>query len=148
MTADRDMPLTPTRPMTIGKLATAAQVPVDTVRFYEREGLLPAPQRSRSGYRQYQADSLRRLRFIRRSKQLGFSLEEIAQLLQLTDDDGPSASVRQLTLDKLHLVDRKLADLQAMRDALQSLAESCDGEGCVHHCPIVDALNREEEPRS
>lgn len=130
--------------MTIGKLAKASEVAIDTVRYYERVGLLPQPQRSAAGYRLYHADSLRRLRFIRRSKNLGFSLEEISHLLALTDQDGPSASVRQITLDKLALIDGKLADLQAMRLALQNLADSCDGEGCVQHCPIVDALNRED----
>ncbi|MGJ8669668.1 MAG: MerR family transcriptional regulator [Oceanococcus sp.] len=133
------------RPLTIGKLAAASEVSIDTVRYYERAGLLPPPQRSASGYRLYQADTLRRLRFIRRSKALGFSLDEISRLLSLTDQDGPSSSVKQLTLDKLKLVDQKLADLQSMRDALQGLAQSCDGQGCIHHCPIVDALNREDD---
>ena len=133
------------RPLTIGRLAQASGASVDTVRYYEKQGLLPAPQRSASGYRLYQADSLRRLRFIRRSKDLGFSLEEIRHLLSLTDQDGPSASVKQMTVDKLQLVNAKLADLQAMRDASQSLADSCDGQGCIHHCPIVDALNRDED---
>ena len=132
-------------PLTIGKLAQASATSIDTVRYYEKSGLLPAPQRSRSGYRLYDTDTLRRLRFIRRSKDLGFSLDEIRHLLSLTDHDGASAEVKQMTLDKLTLVNNKLADLQAMRDALQSLADSCDGQGCIHHCPIVDALNRDDE---
>ena len=84
--------------MTIGKLAKAADVAIDTVRYYERQGLLPQPQRTTSGYRLYAEDSLRRLRFIRRAKALGFQLNDIASLLRLTDNDGASASVRALTL--------------------------------------------------
>ena len=129
------------KPMNISKLAKSAQVAVDTVRYYEREGLLPAAARTAAGYRVYNAQSLQRLRFIRRSKSLGFSLHEVANLLKLTDSDGPSASVRDLTLDKLELVNQKIDDLQRMRDALQQLADSCDGEGCIHHCPIIEALN-------
>ncbi len=129
--------------MTIGKLAKAADVAIDTVRYYERQGLLPQPQRTTSGYRLYAEDSLRRLRFIRRAKALGFQLNDIASLLRLTDNDGASASVRALTLQHLDVVNRKIEDLLSVRDALQTLAARCDGEGCIHHCPIIDALNNE-----
>lgn len=127
--------------MTIGKLAKAADVAIDTVRYYEREGLLPKPHRTASGYRVYAEDSVRRLRFIRRAKALGFQLSDIASLLRLTDNDGASASVRALTLQHLELVNHKIEDLLNVRDALQTLADRCDGEGCIHHCPIIDALN-------
>lgn len=130
--------------MKIGQLARASEVPIDTIRYYEREALLPPPSRSSGGYRLYDEAALRRLRFIRRSKALGFSLDEIRQLLALTDSDAPAASVRALSVDKLQLIEAKLADLKAMQAALQRLIESCDGQGCVHHCPIVDALNRED----
>ena len=128
-------------PMTIGKLAKASDVAIDTIRFYEREGLMPAAPRTAAGYRTYDQDSLRRLRFIRRAKSLGFKLDDIASLLRLTDNDGASASVRQLTLQHLELVNQKIQGLLHMRDALQSLADRCDGQGCIHHCPIIDALN-------
>ena len=128
-------------PMTIGKLAKASDVAIDTIRYYEREGLMPEPQRSAAGYRMYSHDGLRRLRFIRRAKALGFKLDDIASLLRLTDNDGASASVRQLTMQHLDLVNQKIQGLLQMRNALQSLAESCDGQGCIHHCPIIDALN-------
>ncbi len=134
--------------MTIGKLATASKVAIDTIRYYEREGLMPEPARTSAGYRMYEQDSLRRLRFIRRAKALGFKLDDIASLLRLTDNDGASASVRNLTLQHLDQVNQKIQGLLHMRDALQSLAERCDGQGCIHHCPIIDALNEDTGPHA
>jgi MerR family copper efflux transcriptional regulator len=130
--------------MTIGKMAKACDVAIDTVRYYERVGLLPPPQRTPAGYRLYPADSMGRLRFIRRAKALGFSLKEIGTLLLLSDQDGPSAQVKQLTQHKLAVVNQKIHDLQRMRTALQSLNESCSGAGHAQHCPIIDALSHDE----
>lgn len=130
--------------MTIGRLSSASDVSIDTIRYYERENLLPAPARTASGYRVYDQDSLRRLRFIRRAKQLGFNLEDIRNLLALTDVDGPSAEVKQLTELKLRLVEDRIKDLRRMQRALQTLSDSCDGHGPTHQCPIIDALNEND----
>lgn len=127
--------------LTIGKLAAASEVSADTIRFYEREALLPFPVRSPSGYRLYDSGAVSRLRFIRRAKQLGFTLDEIRSLLALSDQDAPSARIKQLTDDKLRSVESKIRDLQNMRDALKQLSQRCDGQGHAHACPIIDALN-------
>lgn len=130
--------------MTIGRLSRASEVSIDTIRYYEREKLLPAAARTAAGYRVYDQDSLRRLRFIRRAKQLGFNLDDIRNLLALTDGDGPSAEVKQLTEQKLRLVEDRIKDLRRMQKALQVLSDSCDGCGPTHQCPIIDALNEDD----
>lgn len=133
--------------MTIGKLATASNVSIDTIRFYEREGLLLPPQRTAAGYRLYDATAGARLNFIRRAKRLGFTLDEIRKLLLLADEDAPSAQIKQLTVDKLHLVEEKIHDLQQMHKALKKLSSACDGQTAAHACPIIDALNQPDPPR-
>ena len=131
--------------MKIGTLARQADVAIDTVRYYERQGLLPAPERTQSGYRSYAADDVARLRFIRRAKTLGFTLAEIRELLELShrrDDDmaGMKAAAEQKLVD----VEEKLAELQRIRGGLQTLVASCPGHGPLAHCPILDALSGEE----
>ncbi|MCK5770671.1 MerR family transcriptional regulator [Algiphilus sp.] len=125
---------------TIGRIATASGVGVETIRFYEREGLLPEPERSASGYRLYSDDAVARLRFIQRAKQLGFTLDEVRRLLTLADVAGPSAEVRALAADKLAIIDARLRDLGRMREALADLVECCDGSGSAASCPIIHAL--------
>ena len=125
---------------TIGRIATASGVGVETIRFYEREGLLPEPERSASGYRLYTDDAVARLRFIQRAKQLGFTLDEVRRLLTLADVAGPSAEVRALAADKLAIIDARLRDLGRMREALADLVECCDGSGSAASCPIIQAL--------
>lgn len=125
---------------TIGKLARAAHVKVDTVRYYERIGLLPAPVRSESGYRLYGPPELRQLRFIRGAQALGFSLDEIGALLEVVNTDGDRAHVRSLAVARLTDLDRELAVLLARRDRLQALVQACAGHGSVAECPIIDAV--------
>lgn len=126
--------------LTIGKLATAVGVGVETIRFYEREGLLPEPPRKRSGYRQYPANAVARVQFIRRAKDLGFTLKEIAELLRLrVDPDKSCADVRQLAKAKIADVDAKMADLARIKGALQRLARTCPGKGPTSECPILEA---------
>lgn len=138
------MPSTSTS-LTIGKLATAAGVGVETIRFYEREGLLPKPRRPRSGYRQYPSDAVARVLFIRRAKELGFTLKEIQELLELRVDPGKScADVRALTKAKIADVEERIADLVRIRDGLAGLARSCRGKGPTSECPILDAIERED----
>lgn len=129
--------------MTIGDLARAAGVNVETVRYYQRLGILPEPARARGTIRRYPDEALRRLHFIKRAQRLGFSLDEVRMLLELSDGRH-CAETRELAERKLALVKAKLADLGAMRDALTGLVSACrrGGRGCG--CPLIDALASEE----
>ena len=130
--------------MTIGQVAKCAGVGVETVRFYERKGLLEEPARRQSGYRQYAQDAIRRIQFIKRAKDLGFSLGEISELLCLrVDPDTSCREVKVRAEAKLADIEKKLCDLQRMQTALRQLASACSGEGPTSHCPILDALEAE-----
>ena len=132
--------------MQIGQLAKQAGTPVDTVRYYERHGLLPAPTRRASGYRDYTAEDVRRLRFVRRAKTLGFSLTEIRELLELSghrDDD--MAGMKSAAIEKLADVETRLAELTRIRDGLKALIDACPGHGRLGQCPILNALAEEAE---
>lgn len=127
--------------LSIGQLAKAAQINAETVRYYEREGLLPRPARRASGYRHYPPATVARLQFIKRSKELGFSLKEIAELLALrVDPHTCCADVKHRAEAKLADIERKLADLRRMRRALTQLVHDCRGEGPSSACPILDSL--------
>ena len=126
--------------LTIGKLASAADVGVDTVRFYERAGLLKKPARSASGYRLYDATDAVRLRFIRRSKALGFSLDEIVELLKLNDGGGRRSAVRALARRRLTEIEQELVELGRMRDTLRRLVHKCHGDGSLEGCPIIETV--------
>ena len=125
---------------TIGKLARAAGVAVDTVRYYERIGLLPQARRAQSGYRLYRSEDLRQLRFIRRAQTLGFSLQEIGQLLKLIEDEGDRADVRALAEIRLADIETKLQQFASLRDSLRHLVDACQGHGSVADCPIIEAV--------
>ncbi len=125
--------------MTIGRLAKASGVNIDTIRFYERERLMPAPARRPSGYREYDAEALQRLRFIRQAKHLGFTLTEIAELLSLSDGTDMGA-VRDVAAAKLADVESRIRELQRVRQALKSVVEACPGHGNPQQCPIVMSL--------
>ena len=134
------------KPLTIGQVARQAGIGVETVRFYERRGLLAQPSRRASGYRQYTEDVVARLRFIRRAKELGFTLKEIVELLALRlDPDTSCAEVRGRAKAKIDDIDAKIRDLQRMRQALGKLVASCRGRGPISACPILDALDNEKE---
>ncbi len=128
----------------ISQLANAAGVGIDTIRYYERSGLLPEPARRASGYRDYPVQMVERLRFIRRAKALGFSLEEITQLLALSDRRSDSAEIKQLAKTRLAALDHKLAELQRVRDALHQVTDACPGHGASSACPILGALSGDE----
>jgi MerR family copper efflux transcriptional regulator len=131
--------------LTISQLAQQAQVNVETVRYYERRGLLPAPPRRESGYRQYSAQDVAYLRFIRRAKTLGFSLTEIADLLALrVDPETTCADVRAQAEHKLADVDAKIRDLKRIKGALTQLVADCSGQGPMSACPILEALETQE----
>lgn len=127
--------------MTTGVLARRAGVNVETIRFYERRGLLPEPPRRDSGYRVYSDDDLRRVRFLRRAAELGFTLAEAADLLALRLDAGADrADVRARAAEKLADIEHRIADLTRMRDTLAHLVEACRGHGHTDDCPILDAI--------
>lgn len=125
--------------MTIGRLADAAGVNVETVRFYQRSGLIDEPARPASGYRSYQTGDVRRIRFIKRAQLLGFTLEEIASLLKL-EGARTCADTRNLAARKLAMVDAKLADLLAMKNTLDEMVGRCDSGNGKGGCPIIQAL--------
>lgn len=127
--------------LTIGRVAQSAGVAIDTIRFYEREGLLPAPRRRPSGYREYDMGTVARLRFIRRAKDLGFTLEEVRELLALSADrHGGVEGVRERAAARLHAIEERIAELQRVRDGLAELVEACPGHGAPEDCPILKAL--------
>ena len=129
------------KPLTIGDVARRAGVGVETVRFYERQGLLAEPQRRVSGYRQYDEEAVAVLRFIRRAKELGFTLKEIKALLELRLDATASrAEVRRQAKAKVADIEARIADLQRMRDVFQKLIKRCHGDGAATGCPILEAL--------
>jgi len=131
--------------LSIGQVARRAGVGVETVRFYEREGLLEEPPRRASGYRQYSEHVVKRIHFIKRAQQLGFSLKEITELLLLRVDGQTSCEeVKQHTEAKIAEVERKVIELQRMRQALLQVAAVCTGEGPASACPMLDALDQQE----
>jgi len=134
--------------LTIGRLAKRAGVGVDTVRFYERAGLLPKAVRTAAGYRLYAMADVDRLRFIRRAKNLGFTLEEIGELLTLSAGRGSRAQVKGLAERRLADLERKLKELTAVRDTLRRYARSCSGHGPVAGCPIIEAVLASPESTS
>jgi MerR family transcriptional regulator, copper efflux regulator len=125
----------------IGRLAERAGVNIDTIRYYERNGLLPAPTRRPSGYREYSPADVERLMFIRRSKELGFTLAEIADLLSMTADRSRDMQgVLRKAEERLAQVELRIAQLKRVRDGLKKLISACPGQGELAQCPIVTAL--------
>lgn len=130
--------------LTIGDLGKATNTKVETVRYYERIGLLPNPSRSTGNYRTYGATELGRLSFIRRARDLGFSLDQVRALLGLSDDRTcDCAGIDRIANEHLREVDLNLADLTALRRELKAVIDSCDG-GTVAECRIIEALGPKE----
>jgi len=129
--------------MKIGQVATRAGVNIDPLRYYERRGLLAEPQRRPSGYREYPEETVPIIRFIKRAQDLGFTLNEIEELISLRDGGNGRrrSEVRALAEAKLRDIDQKLVRLRAMRSALSGLVESCACSGGRPECPILEALN-------
>lgn len=125
--------------LTIGRLAELAQVNVETVRYYQRRGLAREPARPMGGVRRYSYDDVKRIRFIRRAQQLGFTLEEITHLLKL--EDGRSCrETERLARQKLSVVEARIADLGRMRKTLRELIGRCEAGRGRMACPIIDSL--------
>lgn len=128
--------------MTIGQVAKQTGVGVETIRFYERRGLIEEPPRRESGYRQYSPDVIARIRFILRAKELGFSLTEILELLSLRmEPDTTCRDLRTRAEEKIAATRAKITELRRIEKALGALAASCAGKGPVSECPILDALD-------
>ena len=126
--------------LTIGKLAEATDTKVETVRYYERAGLIAPPARTEGNYRSYRQEDLERLRFIRRTRDLGFSLDEVRALLDLAGQpDRDCGSVNAMARQHLEEIDRKIADLTALRRELSGVIASCAG-GTVAECRILGAF--------
>ena len=136
---------TPASSLTIGAVAKRVGVAIDTIRFYEREGLLPEPVRRASGYRSYGDGTIAQLRFIRRAKHLGFTLEKIRELLALSVDRQRGVkAVKQRAEKRLAAIEQRIAELQRVRDGLAQLVASCPGHGKPEECPILRALSDDE----
>ena len=130
--------------LSIGKVAKRAAVSVETIRFYERMGLLAEPVRKASGYRQFSEADVRKLVFIQHAKNLGFSLHEIKELLSLqADSTTTSREIKNIAAHKLQDIEVKIKMLERMRQSLQQLVDKCPGHGPTSECPILDALASE-----
>lgn len=131
------------QPLTIGQVAHQAGVGVETIRFYERQRLLEEPPRRTSGYRQYGLEAVERLRFIRQAKELGFTLKEIGELLDLRlAPSTTAADVKRRAQTKLADIDKKISALRRMRKALLRVTKACSGRGTVEQCSILQAIQK------
>ena len=137
-------PAAPGTRITVGQLAEAAEVNVETIRYYQRIGLLPLPKKDHGSIRRYSADDLKRLRFVKRAQALGFSLSEVALLLGLSDGKH-CAETKMLAEKKLARVEAKISDLAAMQASLKSLIVKCSEGSRSCGCPIIDALANDFE---
>ncbi len=126
--------------MRIGEAAELAGVNIQTLRYYERTGLLPKPPRRPSGYRQYDAETVQLVHFIRHAKELGFTLRDIAELIALRRNPKSCSRAATLSLAKIKEIDRRVRRLTAMRQTLAELVEACRNGDENHECPIIEAL--------
>lgn len=134
--------------LNIGQVAKETGVTVETVRFYEKQGLIAAPQRSDAGYRHYPLDTVKRVQFIKHAKEVGFTLKDIGELLALRQKPGAScADIKLRATQKIEEVDQKLRDLNRIRDALGRMILKCRGRGELSECPILEELDLGENER-
>jgi len=133
--------------MKIGELSAQTDCKIETIRYYEKTGLLPEPARLASGYRDYGDDHLKRLSFIRRCRELGFSIDEIRGLLALVDGGTYTCSdVKKITLEHVESIRQKITDLKKLEKTLSKIATQCAGDG-TPDCPIIDALFESKRSR-
>ncbi|WP_340148358.1 helix-turn-helix domain-containing protein [uncultured Sneathiella sp.] len=123
----------------IGALSRETGCNIETIRYYERIGLIPEPPRSNGGHRSYSRDHLRQLAFVMRSRALGFSISEIRQLLSLMDDNNSCEQLQSITVRHLKEINRKIEELTRLRSVLESAADKCAG-GTATDCPVIDIL--------
>jgi MerR family mercuric resistance operon transcriptional regulator len=135
--------ITTSRALPIGEISRRTGVNIETIRYYERIGIVPKPSRTQGGHRSYDSEQMKRLAFIRRGRELGFSLDDIRALLDLVDSGAYSCGeVYEMTMNHLAAVRRKIADLRRIERVLKAMADRCR-HGDVPQCPIVDALFRQ-----
>jgi len=131
--------------LNIGQVAKQTGVTVETVRFYEKHGLIAAPQRSDSGYRQYPPETVKRVQFIQHAKEVGFTLKDIGELLALRREPGTTCTdIKLHATQKIEEVDQKIQDLKRIRDALGRMIMKCSGRGTLSQCPILEELELDE----
>jgi MerR family mercuric resistance operon transcriptional regulator len=128
--------------LTIGSLASKASISVETIRYYERRGLIKQPVKPKIGYRKYGGDTLQRLLFIKRAKSLGFGLDDIEKLLILSE--GRCADVQSIAEQKLNHIKTRVQDLQRLEDVLEQLVRQCSNNAVNAHCPIIETLLNED----
>jgi MerR family mercuric resistance operon transcriptional regulator len=132
--------------LTIGQVAKGGGVNIETIRYYERQGLIPPPPRRESGYRQYPEDTVNRVRFIKRAQELGFSLKEVAELLSLrVVPDTTCGDVKKMADGKIAEIEGKIHSLEKMRDALARLVETCEKNRQAEECPILWAFGNDNK---
>jgi len=132
--------------LNIGQVARQTGVTVEAVRFYEKQGLIAAPQRTNAGYRQYPVDAVKRVQFIQHAKEVGFTLKDIGELLALRQEpDTSCADIKLRATQKIEEVDQKIHDLNRIRDALGRMVLKCSGRGELNECPILEELELEEQ---
>jgi len=129
--------------LTIGKLAKQAEVTVETIRYYQRIGMLDEPGKPGNGYRHYPPHAIARIRFIKRAQQAGFTLKEIAQLLSLDADH--CTDVRKIAEQKCQQIEAQIKDLTALRNVLDALVKRCQSDSSAEHCSLIDALSTAED---
>jgi len=132
--------------LSIGQLAKRTDVTVETIRFYEKRGLITPPQRSEAGYRKYAPETVKRIQFIQRAKELGFTLTDIGELLTLRQEPGSGcADIKLHATQKIDQIEQKMADLDRIRQALGRMILKCTGRGTLSECPILEELEFGEE---
>ncbi len=132
--------------LTIGKLAKQANVTLETIRYYQRKGLLVEPDKPMRGYRHYPADAISRIRFIKRAQQSGFTLKEISELLLL--DSEHCQDVQTMAEQKRQQIDEQIQDLTALRNVLDRLVKGCQQDQSTQHCSLIDALSHQVDSKS
>ena len=131
--------------MKIGEAAELSGVNVQTLRYYERTGLLPRPSRRPSGYREYDQDTVKLVHFIKHAQDLGFTLRDIGQLISLRHNPKDCARAGSLARAKVTEIDRRIRNLTAIRETLSSLERACRNGDTNHHCPIIEALSDSDD---
>ncbi|MCU7939118.1 MAG: heavy metal-responsive transcriptional regulator [gamma proteobacterium symbiont of Bathyaustriella thionipta] len=127
--------------LNIGQVAKETGITVETIRFYEKQGLIDTPQRTENGYRQYPQNTVKRVRFIQHAKDVGFTLKNIGELLSLRQEPGTSCTdIKLRTTEKIEEVDQKIRDLTRIREALARMVMKCTGSNEIRQCPILEEL--------
>jgi len=132
--------------LTIGKLAKQANVTIETIRYYQRKGLLNEPEKPVIGYRQYPSEAIARIRFIKRAQQSGFTLKEISELLSL--NSGHCQDVQKMAEQKRQQIDEQIKDLTALRNVLDGLVKGCQQTQSTDHCSLIDSLSNQSDSKS